>query len=89
MKIWKYERQASSSVSVDILRFTLLSHCIFQALELIADIYEKEGRIADAHNYMQRVVALDPSNFRACRDLARLETMLRNEGRLPGYVPLN
>ncbi|KAL8450942.1 hypothetical protein Emag_003048 [Eimeria magna] len=43
------------------------------ALELIADIHEQEGRVEEAYVAKQRVVAIDPSNFRAGRDLARLD----------------
>ncbi|KAL8269410.1 hypothetical protein Esti_006648 [Eimeria stiedai] len=60
------------------------------ALELIADIHEQEGRVEEAYAAKQRVVTIDPSNFRAGRDLARLElTLSSSRGGLPGYVTLN
>lgn len=60
-----------------------------KALDMIAEIHEQEGRVAEAYAAKQRVVALDPSNFRAGRDLARLETTLAGRGEVPGYVTLN
>ncbi|CDJ67103.1 TPR domain-containing protein, putative [Eimeria necatrix] len=59
------------------------------ALDMIADIHEQEGRVAEAYTVKQRVVTLDPSNFRAGRDLARLESTLLDRGGVPGYVTLN
>ncbi|CDJ53120.1 TPR domain-containing protein, putative [Eimeria brunetti] len=59
------------------------------ALDMIADIHEQEGRVAEAYAVKQRVVTLDPSNFRAGRDLARLESTLLDRGGVPGYVTLN
>ncbi|CDJ58275.1 TPR domain-containing protein, putative [Eimeria maxima] len=59
------------------------------ALDMIADIHEKEGRVAEAYAVKQRVVTLDPTNFRAGRDLARLESSLLDRGGVPGYVTLN
>ncbi|KAL8429001.1 hypothetical protein Efla_006784 [Eimeria flavescens] len=59
------------------------------ALELIADIHEQEGRVEEAYAAKQKVVTLDPSNFRAGRDLARLESTLSTRGSLPGYITLN
>ncbi|CDI84407.1 TPR domain-containing protein, putative [Eimeria praecox] len=59
------------------------------ALDMIADIHEREGRVAEAYAVKQRVVTLDPTNFRAGRDLARLESTLLDRGGVPGYVTLN
>ncbi|CDJ33231.1 TPR domain-containing protein, putative [Eimeria mitis] len=59
------------------------------ALDMIADIHEQEGRVAEAYAVKQRVVTLDPSNFRAGRDLARLGSTLLDRGGVPGYVTLN
>lgn len=59
------------------------------ALDMIAEIHEQDGRVAEAYAAKQRVVALDPANFRAGRDLARLETTLVERGEVPGYVTLN
>lgn len=56
---------------------------------MIADIHEQEGRVAEAYAVKQRVVTLDPSNFRAGRDLARLESTLVERGEVPGYITLN
>lgn len=59
------------------------------ALDMIADIHEQEGRVAEAYAVKQRVVNLDPTNFRAGRELARLESTLAGRGEVPGYVTLN
>ncbi|OEH79271.1 uncharacterized protein LOC34620863 [Cyclospora cayetanensis] len=59
------------------------------ALDMIADIHEKDGRMAEAFAVKQRVVTLDPSNFRAARDLSRLESTLADRGEVPGYITLN
>ena len=66
--------------------------CFFaflKVLDIIADIHEQEGRVAEAYAVKHRVVTLDPSNFRAGRDLARLESTLLDRGGIPGYVTLN
>lgn len=74
-----------------MLESTLVTVCFapLQALDMIADIHEKEGRVAEAYAVKQRVVTLDPTNFRAGRDLARLESSLLDRGGVPGYVTLN
>ncbi|KAL8447729.1 hypothetical protein Emed_004268 [Eimeria media] len=58
------------------------------ALELIADIHEQEGRVEEAYAAKQRAVTIDPSNFRAWRDLTRLESTLSSRGGAPGYFTL-
>lgn len=60
-----------------------------KALDMIADIHEQEGRFPEAYAAKQRVVNLDPTNFRAGRDLARLGSTLMKKGEVPGYVTLN
>lgn len=47
-----------------------------QVLGLMAHCYEADGRYEEALAYRQRVVQLDPQNYRANRELSQLEQLL-------------
>ncbi|PFH37616.1 tetratricopeptide repeat-containing protein [Besnoitia besnoiti] len=51
-----------------------------QVLSLVAHCYEMDGRYEEALAYRQRVVQLDPQNFRANRELKQLEQQMSKEG---------
>lgn len=50
-----------------------------QVLSLVAHCYEMDGRYEEALAYRQRVVQLDPQNFRAKRELSQLKQQMVKE----------
>ncbi|PHJ15130.1 tpr domain-containing [Cystoisospora suis] len=50
-----------------------------QVLSLVAHCYEMDGRYEEALAYRQRVVQLDPQNFRAKRELTQLKQQILKE----------